>query len=75
LGKRCSSSKHEDAAELIKIVPYPDDEKLSVSKKFTSVIRIKNMAEYEERLAKPKDAEKAVREAGELLELVKIRLK
>jgi HEPN domain-containing protein len=75
LGKRCSSSKHEDAAELIKTVPYPDAEKLAVSKTFLAVIRIKNMAEYEERLVKPKDAEKAVREAGEVLELIRNRLK
>jgi uncharacterized protein (UPF0332 family) len=75
LGKRCSSSKHEDASELIKTAPYPESEKLAVSKAFMSVIRIKNMAEYEERLVKSKEAEKAVRETEELLNLVKMKLK
>jgi hypothetical protein len=75
LGKRCSSSKHEDASELIKTVPYPENEKFAVSKAFMAVIRIKNMAEYEERLVKSKEAEKAVRETEELLNLVKIKLK
>lgn len=74
LAKRCSSSKHEDAAELIKTTPYPDAEKSAISKLFMSVIRIKNMAEYEERLVKQKEAEKAARDAGELLAMVKKRL-
>jgi hypothetical protein len=46
-----------------------------IRKKFDSVIGIKNMAEYEERLVRQKEAEKAVREAGELLELIKAVLK
>jgi uncharacterized protein (UPF0332 family) len=75
LGKRCSSPKHEDASELVKTAPYPDSEKNAVSKAFMSVIRIKNMAEYEERLVKQKEAEKAVMEAGELLNMVKVKLK
>lgn len=73
LAKRCSSSKHEDTAELIRTAPYPEDEKTAVSKKFLSVIKIKNMAEYEDRLVKQKEAEKAVDEAGEMLKLVKLR--
>ena len=32
LGKRCSSSKHEDASELVKTAPYPENEKNAVSK-------------------------------------------
>lgn len=75
LGERCTSPKHEDAADLIMSTPYNDKEKVLVSKKFKSIIRIKNMAEYEERLIKPKDAERVVKEAKELLEIVKNRVK
>jgi len=71
LGKRCTSPKHEDAADLIMSTTYGGAEKLSVSRKFRAIIRIKNMAEYEDRLVKPKDSEKAVKESGELLKIVK----
>ncbi|HDQ25340.1 MAG TPA: hypothetical protein ENN43_01165 [bacterium] len=71
MGKRCSSAGHEDVSVLIKATSYPDEEKTFVAGKFKSVIRIKNMAEYEERLVKEKEAEKAVREAGLLLDAVK----
>ena len=74
LGQRCTSPKHEDAADLIITTPFNDKEKALVSKKFKSIIKIKNMAEYEERLVKPKDAGKAVREAGELLEIISNRV-
>ncbi len=75
LGKRCTSAKHEDAADLIMDIPVKDDEKTVISKMFRTIIRIKNMVEYEERLVKPKEAEKVVNEAKKLLELVKIELK
>jgi HEPN domain-containing protein len=71
LGKRSASSNHEDTADLIRSTTFPDADKAMVAKRFKSIIGIKNMAEYEERLVKEKDAEKAVREALELLELVK----
>lgn len=71
IGERCASSNHEDAAELVKYTSFPEDEKSIVFKRFKSIIRIKNMAEYEERLVKEKEAEKAVREAVEMLEIVK----
>lgn len=72
LAKRCSSPNHEDAAALISETNLKN--KNSVIKKYLSVIRIKNMAEYEERLVKQKEAEKAVNEIKELLDLVKIDL-
>lgn len=75
IGKRCASSNHSDTADLIKSIPFRDEETSAISKKFKSIIQIKNMAEYEERLVKSKDAEKAVCEAGELLELIKTAMK
>jgi len=74
-GKRCTSPNHEDAADLIMDIPGKKDEKNEISKKFRFIIRLKHMAEYEERLVKPKEAEKAVNEAGELLRLIKIEIK
>jgi len=69
LAKRCSSSNHEDAAVVIGETNLKS--KSAVTKKFLSVIRMKNMAEYEERLVKQKEAEKAVNDVKELLEMVK----
>jgi hypothetical protein len=71
LGGRSASSNHEDAADLVLSTTFQDVDKAAVAKRFKSIIRLKNMAEYEERLVKEKEAEKAVREALELLELVK----
>jgi hypothetical protein len=75
LGLRCTSARHEDAADLIMEIPGNKNEKTLISKKFKMIVSIKNMAEYEERLVKPKEAEKAVAEAGELLRLIKSELK
>jgi len=59
---------------LIGEVPARQGLSRKVKELFESIIRIKNMAEYEERLVKPKEAEKAVKEAGELLSLIKAEL-
>jgi hypothetical protein len=74
-GKRCASENHKDVVALIMDASQQKEFNIKISGKFDSVIKIKNMAEYEERLVKQKEAEKAVREAGELLDLVKTGLK
>ncbi len=73
LSRRCASENHKDTEFLIRTTPFPDREKAVVSKKYLSVIRIKNMAEYEERLVKEKEAEKVLRETKEMIDLVKMR--
>ena len=74
-GKRSTSPNHEDTADLIMGLPGDKEGNAAISKKFKTIIRIKNMAEYEERLVKPKEAEKVVSEAGEMLRLIEIALK
>jgi uncharacterized protein (UPF0332 family) len=74
-GKRCASENHKDASALIMDATPKNDENDRIRKLFDSIIRIKNMAEYEERLVRLKEAEKAVREAAELLESIKMFMK
>ena len=75
LKKRCASESHKDTALLIGDVPARQGLSQQIKGIFESIIRIKNMAEYEERLVKLKEAEKAVKEAEELLSLIKAELK
>ncbi len=75
LKKRCASENHKDTAILIGEVPARQGLSEKIKKLFESIIRIKHMAEYEERLVRQKEAEKAVKEAGELLNLIKSELK
>lgn len=67
LGMRHSGERHEDAVKLVSMVSGLDRvlaEK--ISRKFKAAIGMKNMAEYEERLVKPKDAERIVEDAKEV---------
>lgn len=75
LEKRCASENHKDTAILIGEVLARQGLSGEIKKLFESIIRIKHMAEYEERLVRQKEAEKAVKEAGELLNLIKAELK
>lgn len=75
LAKRSASEIHKDAAVLIMMTRFPDETKVRIAKLFESIISIKNMAEYEQRLVKPKDAERAVREAVDLLSAVKTAIR
>jgi HEPN domain-containing protein len=71
LGMRHSGERHEDAVKLINMVPGLKRETADIiSRKFTAAIKMKNMAEYEERLVKPKDAEKAVEGAKEVFGII-----
>jgi uncharacterized protein (UPF0332 family) len=75
LAKRSASEKHKDAAALIIMTHFPKETTARIAKLFESIISIKNMAEYEQRLVKPKDAERAVREAVDLLSAVKAAIR
>jgi uncharacterized protein (UPF0332 family) len=75
IGKRCASKNRKDVVSLIIDASQQKEFNIKIGVKFDSIIRIKNMAEYEERLIKQKKVKKAVREAGELLDLVKKSLK
>ncbi len=66
LGLRHSGERHEDAVKLINMVNgIGRDTADKISKKYAAVLRIKNMAEYEERLVKPNDAHKIVEDTKE----------
>ena len=70
IGKRCASENHKDTEYLIMETNFPKETSGVIVKLFVAVIIIKNMAEYEELLVRQKEAEKAVREAQELLNAV-----
>jgi HEPN domain-containing protein len=71
LGLRHSGDRHEEAIKLINMVNGLDrDMSDKISGKFKAAIGMKNMAEYEERLVKPKDAEKIVRDAKEVFGII-----
>jgi uncharacterized protein (UPF0332 family) len=74
LAKRSAGEKHEDCETLIMDTPFPKTTSKKIAKLFMSVIKIKNMAEYEERLVKKNEAEKAVQNASELLDMIKAEL-
>jgi uncharacterized protein (UPF0332 family) len=75
LAKRSASETHKDAAALIMMTKFSKETNVRIAKLFESIISIKNMAEYEQRLVKPKDAEIAVREAVDLLSAVKAAIR
>jgi HEPN domain-containing protein len=71
LGMRHSGERHENAVKLINMVPGLKRETADIiSGKFTAAIKMKNMAEYEERLVKPKDAEKTAENARQVFETI-----
>ena len=69
LGKRHSGENHNDAAGLFKSIK--DDEEISVNaNRIIRVLRMKNMAEYEERLVTRSEADKILKDAERLAEFV-----
>ncbi|PKL90928.1 MAG: hypothetical protein CVV21_10310 [Candidatus Goldiibacteriota bacterium HGW-Goldbacteria-1] len=74
LGKRCASEDHKDVISLIMDSSHAKKENSEIVKLFDTIIKMKNMAEYEERLIKPGEAEKAVSIATDLLNLVILQL-
>ena len=73
LGKRHSGENHNDAAGLFKSIK--DDEDTSANtNRIVRVLRMKNMAEYEERLVNRLEADKMLKDAQRLAEFVGKRL-
>ena len=73
LGKRHSGENHNDAAGLFKSIK--DDEDTSANaNRIIRVLRMKNMAEYEERLVHRSEADKMLKDAERLIEFVKKRI-
>ena len=74
LGRRYAGEDHANAIKLF-ITIKPDDEQIKTnSNRFIRIIRIKNMAEYEERLVFKSEAEKALKDCERFLEYAKKKL-
>ena len=73
LGKRSSSEDHNDAAKLFKSVKADEDTTVNANR-ISRVLRMKNMAEYEERLVTRSEAEKMLQDAERLAEFVRKRV-
>jgi len=71
LGKRHAGESHEDAVKLFKAIKLGDEEINTNANRIIRILRIKNMAEYEERLVYKSEAEKALKDCKRFLEYVK----
>jgi len=69
LGLRAAGERHLDAANLIKTIK-PEQEFTENAGRFSRVIAIKSLAEYEDRLVFKKDSESALKNAEKFMEFV-----
>ncbi len=74
LGKRHAGESHEDAVNLFKIIKGGGKEINTNANRILRILRIKNMAEYEERLVYRYEAEKVLKDCKRFLEYVKKEL-
>ncbi len=73
LGKRNAGESHNDAVTLFKTIR--SDEAINTNaNRISRILRIKNMAEYEERLIFRSEAEKVLKNCQRFLEFVKNQL-
>jgi len=74
LGRRYAGEDHANAVKLFMTI-NPNDEQIKTNaNRFIRTIRIKNMAEYEERLIFRPEAEKALKDCERFLEYAKKKL-
>ncbi len=73
LGKRHVGENHNDAVALFKTIKY-DKEINTNANRIVRVLRIKNMAEYEERLIFKSEAEKVLKDCVRFLNYIKKQL-
>ncbi len=69
LGKRHSGENHNDAAGLFKSIKDDEDTNANANR-IIRVLRMKNMAEYEERLVSRSEADKILKDTERLAEFV-----
>lgn len=74
LGKRHAGESHNDAVNLFKSIKTSDAEINTNANRIIRILRIKNMAEYEERLVYKSEAEKVLKDCERLFEYVKKQL-
>lgn len=73
LGKRHSGENHNDAAGLFKSIENSDEYNTNANR-ILRILRMKNMAEYEERLVYKSEAEKIFKDCERFFEFVKEKL-
>ncbi len=73
LGKRHAGENHNDAVALFKIIKSSKEINTNANR-IARILRIKNMAEYEERLVYKSEAEKVLKDCKRFLEYVKKEL-
>lgn len=73
LGKRHSGEDHNDAAGLFKIIRH-DEEINTNANRILRILRMKNMAEYEERLVYKSETEKIMKDCEQFWEFVQEQL-
>lgn len=74
LGMRHAGERHSDSALLLRSIRPADERYKANAARLRSVIDIKNMAEYEERLVSHKEAEKAIKDCERFLVFVQSEL-
>jgi hypothetical protein len=73
LGKRHAGENHNDAVALFKAIKYGEEINTNANR-VARILRIKNMAEYEERLIFKSEAGKVLKNCGRFLDYVKKQL-
>ena len=73
LGKRHSGDNHNDASALFKTIKSTDEYNTNANR-ILRILRMKNMAEYEDRLVYKSEAEKIFKDCDRFLEFVKGKL-
>jgi uncharacterized protein (UPF0332 family) len=74
LGKRNASDNHNEAVALFKTIKADDEEINTNANRFSRILGVKNMAEYEDRLVTRTEAEKVLKDCERFLEYVKTKL-
>mgnify|MGYP001608196235 FL=1 len=74
LGQRHAGETHNDAVNLFKTIKTGDEEININANRIVRILRIKNMAEYEERLVYKSEAGKVLKDCERFLEYVKKQL-
>ena len=75
LGFRHAGDRHHDVLQLLQKLDIDKNELRSKSQQLSSLLSVKNVAEYEERLMDSKDAEKARKACDRFYSWVKEKLK
>ena len=73
LGKRHAGENHNDAVALFKTIKYGEGINTNANR-ITRILRIKNIAEYEERLIFKSEAEKVFKDSERFFDYVKKQL-